>query len=157
MQMTSEHLAALPAHLPSMSDAMSRPTPVRVYPTIDKLIAVVRGLLIAHDVRHIAPPLGVLDDDADFDMPIDLALIANQLLPLIVEQARLVYSEAWFDKGANRPFPLELQPDIDGLMGLTVVEVANAAELTIAVACITDAIMGFIERSPPQGGVLTMG
>jgi len=124
---------------------------------VDQLIALLRGLLIELGVKHIAPPSGVLDDEGDFDMPIDFALIPNQLLPMFVQQARLVYAEAWLDRSLHKSFTYDLAPDVGGQMGLKVVAVPDGAPFEIAALCVTDALMEFASRNPPSRGILTLG
>jgi hypothetical protein len=124
---------------------------------VDRLVALLRGLLIDMGVKHIAPPNGVLDEDGDFDMPIDFALFSNQLLPILVQQARMVYAEAWLDRGAKRPFTFENVPDMGGLMRQRVVAVPQGAPFEIAAMCVTDALMEFVKRNAPSRGVLMLG
>lgn len=124
---------------------------------IDQLIALLRGLLIDMGVEHIAPPNGVLDEDGDFDMPIDFALIANQLLPIFVEQARMVYMEARLDHNGLRPFTFDLAPDMSGLMRQRVVPVTGGAPFEVAAMCVNDALVEFAMRNPPSRGVLMLG
>lgn len=123
---------------------------------LDALIAVIRGLLIEHGVRYIAPPVGVLDEEEEFDVTIDLALVPNQLLPVFVQQARLVFAEAGFDRGASAPFPFDLAKDVGGLVALRVVEVPTSVPFSVAAACAADALLTFLERSPVEGGVLRL-
>lgn len=124
---------------------------------VDQLIALLRGLLIEMGVKHIAPPNGVLDEDGDFDMPIDFALIPNQLLPILVQQARMVYAEAWLDRGGRRPFTFDNVPDMGGLMRMRVIAVQKGVAFEIAALCVTDALMEFAKRNPPSRGVLMLG
>ncbi|XAI97238.1 hypothetical protein [Dolichospermum phage Dfl-JY45] len=124
---------------------------------VDQLIALLRGLLIDMGVKHIAPPNGVLDEDGDFDMPIDFALIPNQLLPILVQQARMVYAEAWLDRGGSRPFTFENVPDMGGLMRQRVVAAPKGVAFEIAALCVTDALLEFAKRNPPSRGVLMLG
>lgn len=127
------------------------------------LIGVVRNLLLSHGISYISPQPGVLVDDEDggtFDMPLDLALLPGHMLPVFVKMGRLVYGEAWLNLiQQGQAFPFDLEESPDGLMGVEVSVVAGAgvAPVEVALTCVVDAVIGFIERMPPQHGVLALG
>jgi hypothetical protein len=123
---------------------------------VSALIAALRKVCAEARITDVRPEAGMLDDDGLFDLPTDLALMPFGLLPVLVEAGRLVYAEAWFDRVSVRPFPFVVEQDEAALMGVKAAPHRDAVSFEIGILCCTDALLGFIERSPPTGNVLEL-